>query len=381
MLKPLGRGRGFGLLVLLGLATGAAQCDCDTAQNCVLDEECAGMLWTEDCLGHWECVEGSCVPICDQQPECEEHADCVGMDWPLDDPSLDCTQATGHWECEIPICVAYCNEECNSVADCVLRAWPETCQGRWACSLGRCRAECDPTGCGNDTCDAAEGETVDSCEADCLEGCSQVSECLDRPWTLPCEGVWTCVAEVCAGACDYHQCGDGTCDAAAGEDVGGCPSDCLQGCRNLADCTTGTWNQLCQGHWNCFASACQQVCDSVRCGDGVCLPGQGESGGSCNQDCGEGGCSGAVDCAAYAWPEACGGHWSCTAGGACQAECAASCGDGACDVPGGETPDSCAADCVDHACEVSADCAALTLPAGCSGEFQCVLRVCRPICG
>ncbi|HSA23412.1 MAG TPA: hypothetical protein P5076_18275 [Myxococcota bacterium] len=449
----------IGLLLTLGLSTGAAQCDCDSSQNCSQDEDCAGMLWTEDCVGRWACVEGgclpdcqdgcaqladcedlewpasmdcteasghcecqaeSCVPVCTPEPECDlaadcdgltwpgdagcaqadghwecqqgacegvcdaiecdEHADCIGEEWPLDNPGLDCTEATGHWECETHTCVAYCNQECTFLSQCMLRDWPEVCPGHWSCELGRCRAICDPTGCGDAVCDPDLGETETSCPADCVEACASVSECLDRTWRLPCIGAWACLANTCTPLCDYTQCGDGLCDPAAGEDTGGCPDDCLTGCVWPEDCLGETWSQLCTGHWNCFAGACQAVCDSVRCGDGTCMPGQGEDGANCSGDCGYGPCSQAEDCAAYPWPEGCGGRWSCSGQGACQSACDAGCGDAACEVLAGETPDGCPDDCAAYACLTSGDCDPLSLPAGCTGRFLCVERVCRPIC-
>jgi hypothetical protein len=370
------------LVCLLGLFTAQVQCDCDTSANCGEDLDCQGLPWEELCVGHWECLGGACVPVCDQAPECAGHPDCLGKDWPLNDPRLDCTEATGHWECETGVCVAYCNEECNTVSDCMLRAWPEVCAGHWACELGRCRAVCDPAGCGDSACDPAGGETETSCPADCLLGCSTVQECLERDWPAPCQGAWTCVDEACTPRCDYATCGDGTCDGAGGEDMGSCPVDCVVGCRWQADCIDRPWNEICRGHWNCFANACQPICETVRCGDGVCLPYQGESQRNCASDCLQGPCSQPADCAKFPWREACSGRWTCTQGGACDPTCdAGNCADGTCDVLAGETPDSCAADCAGYACTVSEDCGALELPAACSaGSFLCVERVCRPIC-
>lgn len=361
---------------------GACEAVCD-GPECTLPADCESNPWpaSAGCAeadGHWECTAGACQAVCD--PDCSVYQDCAGSAWPND---ADCAEVDGHWECNAGVCEAACNAECNQDPDCFFKAWPEVCAGNWDCIQGMCLAVCDPTGCGDDLCDRAAGEADDSCPADCVPPCAAALDCAGgQDWALPCQGHWDCDAGLCVGVCDYSSCGDGQCLAAAGEDAQSCHVDCFGQCQWPVDCVAESWSVMCQGHWNCFGGACDEICENTRCGDGTCSPQGGESSDACYTDCLGGPCAITTDCVGYFWYSRCMGHWECVLpAGACDAICGDGCGDGSCDVLAGETPTSCGVDCQQYDCDTSADCDGLSLPDGCNGWWLCVGRACLPICG
>jgi hypothetical protein len=347
---------------------------------CGSDAVCGGPL-RQDCPAIWVCGQAGCEQRC--TAACEAAEQCAGLPWPA--------ICTGQWECRDGVCGPRCDEgRCSYHEDCYSRVWPADCVGGWLCSpTETCFVDCNftctdaaqcrgplPTGC---TAFACQGG---ACVPDCGPECVTAADCATQGWDLPCDGHFTCDGGSCGRACDYVTCGDATCDAAGGETGSSCPADCVTSCLRPVDCSDRRWTQLCRGHWTCFAGACNQVCDAARCGNGICERDIGESHEGCGSDCLSGPCSVVADCFERAWPETCGGAWTCTTSGACSAACAAgTCSDGVCDSLHGETPATCPADCSGHACTRDADCATLTLPAGCAGgRWVCAHRACYPVC-
>ena len=83
-------------------------------------------------------------------------------------------------------------------------------------------AQCVADDCGDGTCDAAGGETPESCPEDCKPPCTAIVDCLTLEWDAGCDGRWDCVEEACVEVCDYVSCGDRVCDAADGENAQTC---------------------------------------------------------------------------------------------------------------------------------------------------------------
>ncbi|MCD6498651.1 MAG: hypothetical protein J7M25_10180 [Deltaproteobacteria bacterium] len=350
--------------------------------ECTQSSDCADHAWPDDvgCTeteGHWDCRDQVCVAVCDSG--CSTHEDCVGRTWP--GTEVDCEESHGHWECPDGACVAACNTECDEDSGCAWKVWNVRCVGHWDCVQGQCNEVCDDTGCGDETCDEAGGETKTSCPGDCTPTCVVAQDCIDAQWDLPCDGRWVCPSGSCVSECDYQTCGDGQCDAAGGESAASCAEDCMEQCQMPIDCVDKAWTLICQGHWTCNMGTCNPACDSLQCGDGQCSPQFGETGDSCYKDCHDGPCAKPEDCVGLTWNELCQGQWQCDGtSGSCSADCSGNtCGDGTCDVSGGEDAGGCATDCSEYGCSLTGDCSDLTLPAGCRG-WLCIRRMCIPQC-
>lgn len=364
-------------------ADGWWECNSDVCEaicpDCVTGPDCDGNTWPGDAEcdeadGEWQCNDNVCETFC---PECVLDEDCPEL------PGCE-GNATG-WECLDGTCSPVC---CENDADCTEWLWEEACVGHFQCDRDTCSRICDDVGCGDDTCDA--GENTDTCPADCLLACADANACTIYDFPLPCSGYWTCDAGECGGVCDYNSCGDGSCEQWEGP---ACPEDCLtQYCVGDESCAlTKGWPAGCEGHWDCLAGVytCTAQCDGP-CGNGICEPVEGEDGETCPSDCVVGPCQlGVADCFLNAWDAPRGtlcaglGHWVCDeATATCDRVCEqGDCGDGTCDPTMGESPDSCPTDCTDYDCLDASDCDALTLPAGCdAGQWQCFRKVCWPDC-
>ncbi|HQL57024.1 MAG TPA: hypothetical protein PLN07_05410, partial [Myxococcota bacterium] len=66
-------------------------------------------------------------------------------------------------------------DSCHENIDCVDLAWPESCSGHWECQSGTCKATCEDTSCGDESCIPEDGESKLSCPSDC--NCSTDSDC------------------------------------------------------------------------------------------------------------------------------------------------------------------------------------------------------------
>lgn len=341
-------------LFLIALATSSVRCACGAspALRCMTDSNCEAYAWYNS----------------------------------------GCDPSDGYWECsEGGICLSICNDDCDTALDCVANdQWTEPCGGHFACEVGVCAEVCDEESCSDGSCDAAGGETTESCPIDCAQPCEIPGNCIEgNDWSASCNGHWDCQAQLCVPVCDYDSCGDGTCSPGDGETAESCPQDCLEGCALPSDCYYEQWNSICQGRWSCFQGECMEICDFGTCGNGVCDGLNGENEDSCFRDCLGGPCDALIDCLGYRWYEDCPGHWQCNpasepsqvATGACEAICDdAGCGDGTCDTLNAETPQSCIADCSGYSCTTSPDCDVLTLPNGCTGTWICSSAICVPQC-
>ena len=66
-------------------------------------------------------------------------------------------------------------DSCHENIECVDLAWPESCSGHWECQSGTCKATCEDTSCGDESCIPEDGESKLSCPSDC--NCSTDSDC------------------------------------------------------------------------------------------------------------------------------------------------------------------------------------------------------------
>lgn len=381
-----------------------ARCEKVCDQECDSAEDCSDLPWEAQCLGHWACIEGDCVPQCDPAT-CTLPADCRDLV-----PPEDCA---GAWSCVEGNCVWSCGPDCSLAEDCIGLPWQARCFGHWACVEGSCREQCGAP-CGDDTCDPAAGESAASCPVDCEDECRVPVDCAGHVWDVRCLGRWACVDGTCEEQCD-ERCGDDICDAEGGETTGSCPPDCKQNqctepadcedlpwplecpghwecqdgtcvpvcdeppqCERPRDCIDFPWLVDCHGHWACEQGMCREVCDEVGCGDDHCDTPGGESAESCPDDCAAQ-CEAPVDCLAFEWNIWCQGHWTCT-GGQCHPVCDdQTCGDGVCDPEGGETPASCVTDCQPE-CQSPLDCLQLPWEVDCMGHWGCEQGTCLPVC-
>jgi hypothetical protein len=61
------------------------------------------------------------------------------------------------------------------------------------------------------------------------DACGVAADCLGQPWGVRCQGHFACPGSRCERVCDVVTCGDGHCDAQAGESPASCLVDCPQG--------------------------------------------------------------------------------------------------------------------------------------------------------
>ncbi|KAG2485992.1 hypothetical protein HYH03_015314 [Edaphochlamys debaryana] len=151
-----------------------------------LDDDCDGLIDAEDP----DCGAGVAVlpdpAICNRNGRCEAARGERASTCPQ-----DCPAACGDGLCE--------------------RDRGESAQG--------CPQDCRPQ-CGDGFCDAGRGEDFASCSADCPEDVCGDGVCGST------EDPVTCAADCCAAAAAAARCGDGVCDAFAGESCSSCPADC-----------------------------------------------------------------------------------------------------------------------------------------------------------
>lgn len=212
--------------------------------ECVNDSDCLSKQWPLFCGGHWDCVGGKCIAVCDK---------------PCGNGS--CEPAEGE---SMETCPEDC--ECMTQMDCLGREWPVDCVGHWTCSKSnKCEPTCETIWCGDGYCDAQSGEDAQSCPPDCY-----VDTCMLQigPMCLP----FKCkTKEGVLGKCGNK---DVLCVCIAG--FGACDSD--------YDCIGKKWPIRCYGHWDCSDGTCMPTCGKP-CGDGVCDKDAGEDQFSCSADC------------------------------------------------------------------------------------------------
>jgi hypothetical protein len=187
----------------------------------------------------------------------------------------------------------------------------DTCvAGQW--KSGACA---DPDAC-------KDGKTQDlPCEGGAG---TYLQECQEGQWVTVsgCSkpGRWTCQDNVCTPSYDAPGCGDGTCYLSQGESNQSCPADCDfsgvagdgQPCESAIQCVFYDWPAGTIGYWECsgwpWDRHCHVIEDDSYCG----TPGQdycyrdqqyAETPASCPADCpGSLSCGSAADCVLHDWP-------------------------------------------------------------------------------
>lgn len=240
-----------------------ASCPEDCSAACETPVDCLEYEWNVWCQGHWGCTGGQCHPVCedqtcgdgicdpeggetpvscmvDCQPECETPVDCLELTW-----AVDCV---GHWGCEQGTCLPVCDPETCGDGDCD----PDLGESAGSCPLD-CEAACVeeglPTGvppaccegldalsdcvpdqpcpgsllfcvdCGNQSCDPHENPY--NCLEDCPEGCP-----IGASAGFTCPGgdtvPWcTCVGPACPPECMFvGSYSEGWYDSCTGELLG-----------------------------------------------------------------------------------------------------------------------------------------------------------------
>ncbi len=122
-----------------------------TPQECQAPVDCLDQQWGIYCMGHWDCVEGSCKEVCDFETCGDDVCDAAGGE--------------NEGSCRVD-----CQEEptCQAPIDCLDHVWLINCFGHWECIDGACAETCDADSCGDGQCDPAGGENEGSCPHDCV---------------------------------------------------------------------------------------------------------------------------------------------------------------------------------------------------------------------
>ena len=386
-----------------------ADCGADTCGNGCCGANETTCSCPTDCGS--ACNDGCCSP---GEDACGCPADCQ----PVPNDTLCCGN----------------EDACNSPADCGADTCGNGCCGadETPCS---CPADCGAVVCGDGVC-AGCGEDECSCPGDCGgsgDACAKDcgSKCGDGCCGIGPDGLQetACTCELdcattcgdgccsgdedscsCPGDCGAPECGNGKCEACAGETPCGCASDCgsasdgqccggENGC-NSQDCgPPALHNHLCEacnGETSCNAPDdcgascgdgccngdengcnCEKDCGGVKCGNGLCEPCKGEDACSCPGDCGGPDACGDGQC--------CGGESACGCGADCggvvhgDALCCANedvCDEAACGPVSGNDGLCCASE--DPCSDLS--CGPVTPGDGfcCAGETICTDAACGP---
>jgi len=247
-------------------------------------------------------------------------------------------------------CVRTCRDWAQAYFDAVENA--PAAQEAWLRNQGLYCACCGGGACGDGTCDAAAGERPASCASDCAP--AQVG--------AACVGDGDCASGKCSFAGRCIQCGDGRCDE--GEYCGvspGCRADCgLCGdgrvCRGDADCQSGFCDPLTSVCTPCRANGQSCARDAACCSD-ICnntlhCASCRDNGQGCLSDdvCCSGICNAAFQCASCKSN----GQPCLTSGACCSGLCNGSFVCANCRVAGG--PCSADRDCCSGNCTVAGVC-------------------------
>ncbi len=251
---------------------------CDGLPQCESAKDCARFQWEESCVGHWECEESNCQPVCDEDgcgngfceeengetedscPDCDyscaEMADCDHLGFPLN--------CVGHWECNNFTCTPVCDgADCSSDLDCTGNDWELKCNGNWDCVYGYCQGVCDAELCGDGFCDREEGESPASCPDDCTDMDCIGEGLRDGPLYDCCEGLDSlsdCFPlEICQPGSDYCvDCGNESCDPH--ENQYNCSEDCPNGCEEGEKVSYYCDNDRVIPWCECIPDQCPPIC-------------------------------------------------------------------------------------------------------------------------
>jgi len=253
--------------------------DCAWQPECAAAPDCGDVVWEVDCTGHWSCEAGVCTEVCDAegcgdgfcdreggetigscaedcawQPECRGPVDCLEQDWVGD--------CLGHWGCLRGACVEVCDDE--------------------LCGDGRCdpaQGETEAT-CADDCAEVmcVEAERPLPLELECCEGLADVTPC--RPGERcpalrfcvdcgdercgPYETVYNCLND-CREGCQVGA--SLTFECPGGAEVPWCtcaPARCKPECRHIGTRSEG-WYDSCTGEryrWD-QCGGCRAVCGAL----------------------------------------------------------------------------------------------------------------------
>ena len=263
-------------------------------------------------------------------------------------------------------------------SDCGLCPLMGICDQDNDCQSGACRGRLCVQRCGDGVCNGLETCGGVNNGAACTSDCGKCGN------PGPCSTNRDCQSGYCAGVvCAPNPCGNGHCDNVPGVEqcgYGNGGPECEQ------DCGLCNGGGPCNSNNDCKSGTCTAAGLCAPCGDGVCSSlggphttspglescGEGNSGLSCEQDCGlcrDGSvCDSNADCTSGYCAGAALGIGICTAN---------PCGNGTCDwIPGvewcgaGNTQPMCQQDCglcgIGGTCTTDADC----------GSDNCVGRLC-----
>ncbi len=230
---------------------------------CPLDALCDS---NDDCVSG-ECKQGQCAPRCGDRL-CQN-----SVRFPAEEL---CGKGNSGAVCETDC--GLCGDgqgPCDGHEDC-----------RSGLCLG---VACAPRSCGNGTCDGAlraevcgSGDTSPSCQSDCGKcdsygPCDSNADCLSG----------SCVAGLCAPRCGDNSCDEPAERCGSGVDPGQCRSDCGRcpegvPCLRNSDCASGQCANLAPN----TPGACAGGCGDGVCLAGFELCGVGTADGRCQADCG-----------------------------------------------------------------------------------------------
>ncbi len=242
--------------------------------ECNVAKDCVDKFWNKRCVGHWSCIDNTCDETCDNI-NCGDGA---------------CDIDLGESETS---CSADCSVECHTTADCLDNSWESNGSGHWTCheESGFCIEIVESTTCGDRTCDRDGGETSESCPVDCATGgeCIRASDCADNDWIIDGQGHWSCDRGNCEMVVDSDDCGDSICNYQGGETADSCITDCASfECLTAEDCLDKEWTIYCNGSWSCESGSCVPLCEDTvdsTCGDGHCDLYDTETCDICSTDC------------------------------------------------------------------------------------------------
>jgi cysteine-rich repeat protein len=308
------------------------------------DVDCTDLGFTDPvgvvCDGCDDLDTSGCAPTCgDGDTEPGEACDSFGIATPLCD--ADCTPIQcGDGLCNVPSGenANTCGLDCATTCGDGVITSPEVCDGT---NLG-----------GNDCTDggyvgAAGARCADGCRALDLSSCTAACRNGVREPGEACDPGSTATA-TCDTDCTAPTCGDGLCNAAAGERASTCPGDCPASCGDNA----ATHSEVCDGT-DLDGADCRNLGYSTAAGM-TCESGCGALDPSgCAPDCGDGRREPGEDCDDHNEVPGDGCDSDCLVepGWSCGTTCSAQCGDGRivgleqCDDGDDRDDDGCHSDC------------------------------------
>ncbi len=249
------------------------QIPCGLNGNGLQSQICIGGEWQNqgDCVDDDVCVNNATQEVsCGLNGRGSQTQICVDGQWQNDGDCTDPDVCIDNEERVVPCGI---NDSGTQDQRCVLGQWENIsgCRvpGRWDCVSQTCTPVYGDSGCGNGTCSPNNGESPQSCPADCgalaeQDGqgkpCSDDIDCAFYLWPKSGRGYWECRAvsgqDYCNAIETSNYCGTNGFDycyygTVGIETPGSCPEDCAnkplgQGntgmqCDNDRDCIFLDW--------------------------------------------------------------------------------------------------------------------------------------------